>query len=359
MLTFTNPRQIGKTCTELISQCYNGQCANGGTCAPIIIGGEAASVCVCANGFGGAFCLETVDQCQGQPCFNGGTCESGNGWFRCACAQGFTGPDCRINVNECAPQPCLGGGTCIDGIGNFECVCPKDRRRTRCEIRKLIYQYMRYRFTEYRFYSRIFEFIVVVLSDPTSVCLNITEVSQYNGVTGTDNSAHESDETMCNSCICANGKPKCSNIWCGLKNCLRSNTSSGCNAHEVCVPTLHESCLSPPCAPRGDCRALEPSRRVAPPKLPAPVECWPNQATVNENCARVTILLENRQIQSGTSVEGICFNVRTVIGTRLVKTVADSQQPMLVILCDTKTGTTDRIEVTIVSFPLNNLHSIE
>lgn len=127
---------LGKTCTERISQCYNGQCANGGTCAPIIIGGEAASVCVCANGFGGAFCTETVDQCQGQPCFNGGTCESGNGWFRCACAQGFTGPDCRINVNECAPQPCLGGGTCIDGIGKYECLCPKDRRGSRCEIGK-------------------------------------------------------------------------------------------------------------------------------------------------------------------------------------------------------------------------------
>lgn len=130
--------QIGKTCTERISQCYNGQCANGGTCAPIIIGGEAASVCVCANGFGGAFCTETVDQCQGQPCFNGGTCESGNGWFRCACAQGFTGPDCRINVNECSPQPCLGGGTCIDGIGKYECICPKDRRGSRCEIRKYL-----------------------------------------------------------------------------------------------------------------------------------------------------------------------------------------------------------------------------
>lgn len=191
-----------------------------------------------------------------------------------------------------------------------------------------------------------------MLSDPASVCLNITELAQFNGIAGADTEARDNDETeMCNSCVCANGKPKCSNIWCGLKNCLRSNTSSGCDAHEVCVPTLHESCLSPPCAPRGDCRSLEPSRRVAPPKLPAPAECWPNQATLNENCARVTILLENRKIHNGTSVEGICFNVRTRIGTRLVKTVADSQPPLLVILCDTKTGTNDRIEVTIVSCP--------
>lgn len=115
------------------------------------------------------------------------------------------------------------------------------------------------------------------------------------------------------------------------------------------MPTLHETCLSPPCLPRGDCRSLEPSRRVAPPKLPAPIECWPNQAFLNENCARVTILLENRIIQTGTSAEGICFHLRTLLGTRLVKITQDSQHPLLVLICDIKTGTNDSIEVTIVS----------
>lgn len=128
----------GKTCTERITQCYSGQCANGGSCAPTIIGGEATSVCICSNGWGGAFCTEPIDQCQGQPCHNGGTCESGTGWFRCACAQGFSGPDCRINVNECSPQPCLGGATCIDGIGGYTCICPKGRRGSRCEICKYL-----------------------------------------------------------------------------------------------------------------------------------------------------------------------------------------------------------------------------
>lgn len=157
------------------------------------------------------------------------------------------------------------------------------------------------------------------------------------------------DETNCNSCICVNGKPKCSNLWCGLKNCLRSNVTNGCDSHEVCVPlTLHESCLSPPCIPRGDCRSLEPSRRVAPPKLPAPTECWPNQAILDENCARITILLQNRIIQPGTSVEGICLSLRTLLGTRLVKVTTEMQSPLLVLLCDLKTGTNDTIEVTIV-----------
>lgn len=109
LFSFSFSLCLGKTCTERITQCYNGQCANGGSCAPTIIGGEATSICICANGWGGAFCTEPIaDQCLGQPCHNGGTCDSGPGWFRCACAQGFSGPDCRINVNECSPQPCLG-----------------------------------------------------------------------------------------------------------------------------------------------------------------------------------------------------------------------------------------------------------
>lgn len=132
----------GKTCTERITQCYSGQCANGGSCAPTIIGGEATSVCICSNGWGGAFCTDPIDQCQGQPCHNGGQCESGTGWFRCACAQGFSGPDCRINVNECSPQPCLGGATCIDGIGGYTCICPKGRRGSRCEICKCLQQFI-------------------------------------------------------------------------------------------------------------------------------------------------------------------------------------------------------------------------
>lgn len=188
-----------------------------------------------------------------------------------------------------------------------------------------------------------------VLSDPSSVCLNTTSLSPYNAIT-IETQEDQLDETNCNSCICVSGKAKCSNIWCGLKNCLRSNVSSGCDSHDVCVPlTLQESCLSPPCTPRGDCRSLEPSRRVAPPKLPAPIECWPNQATLDENCARITILLESRFIQSGTSVEGICLSLRTLLGTRLVKITSDNQPPLLVLLCDLKTGTNDTIEVTIVS----------
>lgn len=186
------------------------------------------------------------------------------------------------------------------------------------------------------------------MSDPSSVCLNTTTLSPYNAIE-IDIPIDEIDETNCNSCICVNGKPKCSNIWCGLKNCLRQNNASSCDSHEVCVPALHETCLSPPCIFRGDCRSLEPSRRVAPPKLPAPTECWPNQADLDDNCARITILMDNRIITPGTSVEGICFNLRTLLGTKLVKVSQEVHPPLLVLLCDIKSGTNNTIEVTIVS----------
>lgn len=289
---------------------------------------------------------DPFDQCQGQPCHNGGSCESGPGWFRCVCAQGFSGPDCRINVNECSPQPCLGGATCIDGIGGFTCICPKGRRGARCEIRELILIIC--------FISIAFiQVLLSVLSDPTTVCLNSTSLSPYHSIAIESHSASADDEQSCNSCICDNGKPKCSNIWCGLKNCLKSNVTNICESNEVCVPALHETCLSPPCQPRGDCRLLERSRRVAPPKIPAPIECWPNQAVLDEQCARITILMDSKVIQTGTSVEGICFNLRMLVGTKLVKTVKDSHPPLLILLCDIQTGTNNTIEVTVVSITSN------
>lgn len=203
----------------------------------------------------------------------------------------------------------------------------------------------------------MFLYSAAVLSDPASACLNTSTLSPYSAINPSD--AHdkkdsnttfiEFDESNCNSCVCVNGQAKCSSIWCGLPNCLKSNSTSNCESHEVCVPALQESCLSPPCLPRGDCRSLERSRRVAPPKLPAPSDCWPNQATLDDKCARITVLIENKSMPRGTSVEGICYSLRTIVGSRLVKSRKEMKQPLLILLCDIKTGTNDTIEVTVVS----------
>ncbi|EDW24017.1 GL23608 [Drosophila persimilis] len=273
--------------------------------------------CRCAPGWTGLFCAESIDQCRGQPCHNGGTCESGAGWFRCLCAQGFSGPDCRINVNECSPQPCQGGATCIDGIGGYSCICPPGRHGLRCEI---------------------------LLSDPKSACLNASNtISPYAALNQSQNwldnalSGRSDDDEPCNACS--------------------SNLSGVCKQHEVCVPALSETCLSPPCNVRGDCRALEPSRRVAPPSLPAKASCWPNQALVNENCARLTILLDLERVGRGASVEGLCSLVRVLLAAQLVKQPpsAPSQEPgLLMVLCDLKSGSNDTVELTVSSSKLND-----
>jgi jagged-1 len=181
-----------------------------------------------------------------------------------------------------------------------------------------------------------------VLSDPSSVCLNTTSISPYDPLITFD------DETNCNSCICLNGKPRCSNLWCGLPNCLKKNkTNSGCELHEVCVPASQETCLVPPCQTRGDCRSLEPSRRVAPPSLPAPIECWPNQAVLDEQCSRISILLELSQLPKGATVETVCHSLRMLLGGRLIQNSKNLLNTLLVLLCDLKNGTNDTIEVTI------------
>lgn len=143
----------------------------------------------------------------------------------------------------------------------------------------------------------------------------------------------------CNICECRNGKNQCSNIWCGPGNCLNGTS---CLAHEVCVPSPSESCLSPPCPAWGECRPVETGRRVGPPALPAPPSCWPGQATPGPTCSRLTILLRRDTLAAGTSVEILC--------RRLRKLLADPRRPQsIVLLCDLKPGDNDTVEVTIFS----------
>lgn len=163
-----------------------------------------------------------------------------------------------------------------------------------------------------------------------------------------DISSSENLDNNCNSCHCTNSIAKCSNIWCGLPNCVNSTNYNECESNEVCVPATKETCLSPPCIKRGDCREVEASRRVAPPKFPTSPKCWPNQATLDEQCSRVSIILDVLKLEHGTSTEDFCHSLRTLLGGKLLekKHFASAQ---LIIICDIKTGTNDTIEVTVVS----------
>lgn len=154
------------------------------------------------------------------------------------------------------------------------------------------------------------------------------------------------DETnLCNSCVLGDrNETQCSNLWCGLPNCIGSD----CNYNEVCVPALKETCLSPPCSKRGDCRLREQSLRTAPPKYPASSKCWPNQAILSENCSRINIILDMLKIPKGLSTESYCHNLRTLLGGRMVEQKLFSHST-IILICDIKSGTNDTIEVTVVS----------
>lgn len=119
-----------------------------------------------------------------------------------------------------------------------------------------------------------------------------------------------------------------------------------CALNQVCVPASSESCLSPPCLPYGDCRNLESGRRVKPPSVPSPSNCWPNQAVLSNTCARLTLLLDRVKLPQGMTVEGLCGDLRRLLANQQAMEGLDDS---LVLLCDLKVGYNDTVEVTLVS----------
>lgn len=138
---------------------------------------------------------------------------------------------------------------------------------------------------------------------------------------------------------------RCTNIWCGLGNCLGHSTVT-CNSKQVCVRSPRESCITPPCADWGECRDRESGQRVGPPSFPAPTSCWPNQAELSNTCARLTLLLDRGKLMTGVSVESLCSSLRKLLAQHQA---VNSLQHRLVLLCDLKIEYNDTIEVTLVS----------
>lgn len=151
-----------------------------------------------------------------------------------------------------------------------------------------------------------------------------------------------SDE--CNTCTCINGKVRCTRIWCGPGNCMER--PSLCHPNQVCVPAAREACLAPGCEAWGECRDLGSGKRVGLPEMPAPPDCWPNQARLSNTCARLSLLFDRAKLPRGTTVEGVCVHLRRL--TAKHQALAGATDP-LVILCDLKAGYNDTVEVTMVS----------
>ncbi|KAL0270169.1 UNVERIFIED_CONTAM: hypothetical protein PYX00_007661 [Menopon gallinae] len=304
------PGWEGTTChIAKTNLCKSNPCLNGGTC----LNTGDYYTCICKEGFKGQNCQHDIDDCAQQPCLNGGRCVDGVNWYLCECANGFAGPDCRINVNECASGPCAYGATCVDGIGEFTCICPPGRTGTRCDL-------------------------VEELAYARDSCF-------WEGRYFADNSTWM---VNCNTCGCSSGVVSCTQVWCGAGNCLSSNPRAidavACNPNQVCVTSPRETCLSPVCAPWGECRDFETNRRVGPPSFPTPVTCWPNQAVLSNSCARLTLIVERSRLSTGVTTEILCMDLRrlTVAHQALIR----AQDP-LVLLCDLKQGYNDTLEVTV------------
>lgn len=193
------PEWEGTSChIAKVFACKSNPCLNGGTCVNT---GEYYT-CICKDGFDGQHCERDIDDCNPPPCLNGGKCVDGVNWFLCECAPGFTGPDCHININECSSNPCRYGSTCIDGIGDYKCICPPGRRGKQCEQ----------------------------IGDVP----NILGVCIWKGQYFFNNVTWLND---CNTCVCDQSQVKCTQVWCGLGNCLGQTANNErtvmCQANQV------------------------------------------------------------------------------------------------------------------------------
>ena len=75
-----------------MSECGEGRCLNGGTCAQI----ETEAECTCSQGFTGVYCEEDIDECAENICKNGGTCSNTYGSYECTCPPNFSGFNCEV-----------------------------------------------------------------------------------------------------------------------------------------------------------------------------------------------------------------------------------------------------------------------
>lgn len=362
--------------------CDSSPCKNGATC----VNTGDGFTCLCQDGWDGATCQNNINECATYPCYNGGRCLDGINTRVCKCAPGFAGPDCRINIDECASSPCAFGSTCRDGPGYFRCVCPPGRTGHRCDRVELPND---------------------TGVDTPKPCFWDGELRQHGAVwTHQCNSCHCSHGTASCSAVwcgpenCLRSRDPahypCKPVQVGLASAflwilmiaflpytvyicpdvrktlahtqthtftlthihLHTFTLTHTRAHaqaptpltlpppQVCVPGPPEWCLAGACEPWGECRDLShDEQKVAPPSNPGPEDCQPNRATLNNACARLTLVLDRARLHVGARVQTMCRGLRAAWAGRHGHTAT----PSPVILCGLVAGTNDTVEVTLVS----------
>lgn len=118
---------------------------------------------------------------------------------------------------------------------------------------------------------------------------------------------------------------------------------------KVCVSSIRNNCLSPPCVEWGECRDL--FNRMNPSMIPAPLSCRPNQAILSDTCSRLSFYVDVAKLRPSINTEDLCYEIRKLISLR---EAGRSTQLEIVALCELKQSYNDTVEITLVSTISNN-----
>lgn len=125
---------------RLLTKCPLDSCKNGGTCQHLANG---TKVCLCENGFAGAYCEYNVKVCYpgSARCYNNGSChlKSDGATYGCSCEPGYSGTLCQQRLRQCSGKilNCLNGGTCVEDEA-ARCLCTSQFTGTSCESKQII-----------------------------------------------------------------------------------------------------------------------------------------------------------------------------------------------------------------------------
>ncbi|XP_077865221.1 protein jagged-2-like [Saccoglossus kowalevskii] len=165
-------------------------------------------------------------------------------------------------------------------------------------------------------------------------------------------SHNQSWQQGCNSCQCNNGISQCSQVWCGPGECEADSKGDRINAvkcqrDQKCEITQvsGEDCFTSPCGPVGVC--LNYGLYTEAPSMIS--DCLPNEATLDNTCAMITLLFDKKKMPLGVSVSYICSLIQ--------HTTMQQVDNSVVILCDNSVDAQDSI-VVAVSTPDKSSYNI-
>jgi len=113
-----------------LNDCITNNCQYG-SC----LDGIMSYTCNCTAGYSGTYCGNVIDNCGNSPCSNGGTCTNKINAYNCSCAAGWSGTTCTQLIDNCANSPCSNGATCNNYVNTYNCSCASGWKGTSCQTK--------------------------------------------------------------------------------------------------------------------------------------------------------------------------------------------------------------------------------